>query len=85
MNDSNLDVVAVSEEKLEPPKTLPAPGAPASKPKLKVGDEVYVMKFSYKYPWKTGVVERTVREKGVCMCLVVRINCNVVIKKDFNF
>lgn len=63
--DSNQDVVAVSEEILVPPKTLPPPGSQVTKPKLKSGDVVYVMKHSYKYPWKHGMIVNIIRDKGV--------------------
>ena len=49
-------MVAVSEEIMEPPKTLPPPGLPLTKPELKPGDLVYVMKHSYLYPWKSGMI-----------------------------
>jgi hypothetical protein len=59
-------VVAVSEEVMVPPKTLPPQGLPTNKPKLKIGDTVFVMKFSYKYPWKTGQITAIIpKERGV--------------------
>lgn len=63
--DSSQDVVAVSEEILVPLKTLPPPGSQVTKPKLKSGDVVYVMKHSYKYPWKHGMIVNIISDKGL--------------------
>ncbi|XP_065224566.1 histone-lysine N-methyltransferase eggless isoform X2 [Planococcus citri] len=58
------DVVAVSEEIMEPPPTLPPDTERIVRPALKTGDIIYAMKHNYKYPWKKGVVVDIFTEKG---------------------
>ncbi len=64
-NNSSQDVVAVSEEILNPPCSLPAAGNPVVKAKLKPGDIVFAMKHSYKYAWKKGCIVNISQNKGV--------------------
>lgn len=61
---SSQDVVAVSEEVLQPPSDLPGPNLPIKKPKLKVNDIVFAQKFPAK-PWKIARIIRISNEKGV--------------------
>lgn len=76
--DSSQDVVAVSEEILVPPETLPSPGGQITRQKLRPGDVVFVMKHSYQYPWKKGMVVNILKDKGVSFLVEVLSMCNRV-------
>lgn len=65
-------MVAVSEEVMVPPSNLPSASEPVVWAKLKPGEIVFVMKHSFRYAWKKGVVVNIFKDKGVSMHDIVK-------------